>query len=154
MYIYIFIYTQYLCICIFGSEAGSIRSTSFKLSCFHPGLPGMYLGFYLLMQSTESRVGTSEVPMIRCRIFVWETHIAFNVFFWKCVARYLARFKKNINMPDLYRLFFFHSCLVVKMPILSIPFTCHVCHLHVFMHLMFDLDYQIVVRVMLRGLGV
>lgn len=78
--------------------------------------------------------------------------MAFNVR-RKCVARYLARFKKNINMPDLYRLFFFHSCLVVKMPILSIPFTCHVCHLHVFMHLMFDLDYQIVVRVMLRGLG-
>lgn len=71
IYIYIFLYIIYIYV---GSEPGSIHSMSFKLSCFHPGLPGMYLGFYLLMQSTESRVGTSEVRMIRCKIFVWEVH--------------------------------------------------------------------------------
>ncbi len=65
VYIYIYIYSWYIYIIYIyiyiGSESESNGSTSFKVfSCFHPGLPGMYLGFYLLMQSTEPRAGTFE----------------------------------------------------------------------------------------------
>lgn len=75
-----------------GWEAGSIRSTSFKLSCFHPGLPGMYLGFYLLMQSTESRVGTSEVRVIRCKIlemYVGIESLIGILYVWVCVGGFV-----------------------------------------------------------------
>lgn len=123
-YIFIFIYNIYVCICILDRKRGASVLPASSWVVFTQVYQECTWDSTCWCRALNLGLEPLRFEWFVARYLFGRHTLPSTCFFWKCVARYLARFKrKNINMPDLYRLFFFHSCLVVKMPILPLPLS-------------------------------